>query len=74
MRKNIGEKLARHCITHSYIYLFIGLLLTLLATITSRHLRINADMVDLLPQNFESVQAIKKLTNEFTSGNLIVVV
>ena len=49
-------------------------LLTGLALASARNLRVDPDMVDLLPQSFPSVQALEQLKDNFGGTGFVTVV
>ncbi|RKH56551.1 efflux RND transporter permease subunit [Corallococcus llansteffanensis] len=56
-----------------WVALFVTLLLTGLGTFSARNLTLNADLVNLLPRTFQSVQDLEKLRTRFGGmGNVVV--
>ena len=66
--------LAAHSHRRPVIALLCALLLTALGVLSARHLSLNANLVDLLPESFESVQAIDTLEERFGALGWVVVV
>ncbi|NPC71383.1 hypothetical protein D7Y27_18220 [Corallococcus sp. AB004] len=56
-----------------WVALFVTLVLTSLGTFFARDLRLNADLANLLPKSFQSVQDLEKLRTRFGGmGNVVV--
>ncbi|WP_233609699.1 RND family transporter [Corallococcus sp. AB049A] len=66
--------LAAHNHRRPVIALVCALVLSVVGLLSARHLALNANLVDLLPQSFQSVQAIHTLEQRFGAQGWVVVV
>ncbi|MFP2896981.1 efflux RND transporter permease subunit [Corallococcus sp. 4LFB] len=66
--------LAAHNHRRPFIALVCALLLSAVGLLSARHLTLNANLVALLPDSFESVQAIHSLEERFGAQGWVVVV
>ncbi|RKH09128.1 hypothetical protein D7V97_17565 [Corallococcus sp. CA053C] len=66
--------LAAHNHRRPVLALLCALVLSGLGLLSARHLSLNANLVDLLPKSFESVQAIHTLEERFGAQGWVVVV
>ncbi|WP_370039585.1 RND family transporter [Corallococcus sp. AB045] len=73
MERTMGA-LAAHNHRRPFTALVCALVLSVVGLLSARHLALNANLVDLLPPSFESVQAIHTLEQRFGAQGWVVVV
>ncbi|NRD68075.1 hypothetical protein HRD49_40740, partial [Corallococcus exiguus] len=64
--------LAAHNHRRPFTALVCALVLSVVGLLSARHLTLNANLVDLLPQSFESVEAIHTLEQRFGAQGWVV--
>jgi len=67
------DRTVAHFVTHrrTVVFAIVGLLMAASLLVIVFGLRFNSDILDLLPKNFDSVQAFKTTDREFTNARLL---
>ncbi len=68
------DRIAAHFVTHKrpVVFAAVGLLIVASLLVIFFGLRFNSDILDLLPKDFDSVQALKTTDREFTNARQII--